>query len=135
MGHPEVKRSIVSSCCLHNRHLFSISYFKILFLKFIIIIIIIIIISGSGSSSSGGGTSSSSSSNATSSNSSSSSGSSCCISSSSSSSLMISLLPTRYTYIPLYSQFPTNYQSAVLYLWHKQQLLLQLYTTDVFDFY
>jgi len=29
MGHPEVKWSIVSSCCLHNRHLLSISFFKI----------------------------------------------------------------------------------------------------------
>ena len=29
MGHPEVKWSIVSSCCLHNRHLISISFFKI----------------------------------------------------------------------------------------------------------
>ena len=36
IGHPEVKWSIVSSCCLHNRHLLSIA--------FIIIIIIIIII-------------------------------------------------------------------------------------------
>ena len=33
MGHPEVRWSIVSSCCLHNRLLLSISSFKILFLK------------------------------------------------------------------------------------------------------
>ena len=33
MGHPEVKWSIVSSCCLHNRHLLSVSSLKILFLK------------------------------------------------------------------------------------------------------
>ena len=32
-SHPVVKWSIVSSCCLHNRHLLSISSFKILFLK------------------------------------------------------------------------------------------------------
>jgi hypothetical protein len=31
MGHPEVKWSIVSSC-LHNRHLLSVSFFKILLL-------------------------------------------------------------------------------------------------------
>ena len=30
MGHPEVKWSIVSSCCLHNRHLLSISCFVIM---------------------------------------------------------------------------------------------------------
>jgi hypothetical protein len=30
MGHPKVKWSIVSSCCLH---LLSISFFKILFLE------------------------------------------------------------------------------------------------------
>jgi len=30
MGHHEVKWSIVSSCCLHNRHLLSISFFKII---------------------------------------------------------------------------------------------------------
>ena len=33
MGHPEIKWSIVSSCCLHNRHLLSISSFKIVFLN------------------------------------------------------------------------------------------------------
>ena len=33
MGHSEVKWSIVSSCCLHNRHLLSISSFKIVFLN------------------------------------------------------------------------------------------------------
>jgi hypothetical protein len=33
MGHPEVRSLVGSSCCSHNRHLLSISFFKILFLK------------------------------------------------------------------------------------------------------
>ena len=38
MGHPEVKWSMVSSCSLHNRHLLSISSFKILFLTYFVLI-------------------------------------------------------------------------------------------------
>jgi hypothetical protein len=38
MGHPEVMWSTVSSCCLHNRHLLSVSSFKILFLKWFVLI-------------------------------------------------------------------------------------------------
>jgi len=39
MEHPEVKWSIVSSCCLHNRHLLSVTYFKLLLLLLLLLLL------------------------------------------------------------------------------------------------
>ena len=40
MGHPEVKWSIVSSCCLHNRHLLSISSFNFFYYLLLLLLFI-----------------------------------------------------------------------------------------------
>jgi hypothetical protein len=52
MGNPEVKWSIVSSCCLRDQHLLSISSFKMLFLKELLLLLLLtaIELSISGSS-------------------------------------------------------------------------------------
>jgi len=52
IGHPEVNCSIISSYCLHNRHLLSNSYFKILFLKLLLLLLLLLSSSSSSWSSS-----------------------------------------------------------------------------------